>query len=541
MADMHILLGFSNSQFEKALGDYLSGRGHNVVMHSRTSKKMIREYLLNNPSCRYAILQETVGNESYKSANELAALTDQREMNIVIVLPERLRGTDYMTTLYSAGITNALFQEGRKGGASVVEIAKLLIAPRSRMEARTFYHISGKKLDSDFATVDNFSIYYEKFENTEGTYIIKYLTVCENMNPSQIAEFTKKLPKDIIDELSQYKEFHQVLEALRYFDYDIKIKKPRRVLIGVKNDLDVKVEGRGISFIRGQKEEEKGEEMSEAIDLSKMTDEEMYYYALNGTLPPKDGEESSPLSAEETEHDESDDNESNDVDNQALEDILGDLDDIDLGLGDEMSESNITAKADIKESNPAAVVEEPSSEEDDDEEEEKVSAMDSFKEKMAEKKKKAAEEKAEKAKRLAEEKAEKERVAKEKAQKEKEEKERIAKEEAEKAKELREKKLAEQKERAEQEKVRRQKEREERERLEEERRKNRGDRPMDSILEPQDEYDEDDLSMYEDILLGSGTKISAGVIVVGILLIAVFCFVAYLAMGHHITIGGLTL
>ena len=68
------------------------------------------------------------------SQNELAELVDDREIRVVAVLTAaRARQTEYLTTLYAAGITCAIFEHGHSG-ASAEEVAELLVRPRSRRD-----------------------------------------------------------------------------------------------------------------------------------------------------------------------------------------------------------------------------------------------------------------------------------------------------------------------------------------------------------------------------------------------------------------------
>ena len=76
---------------------------------------------------------------------------DERDLNIVIVLSEKHRGTSYMETLYASGITGAIFQGNRDSTATAGLVANLLHYKRKRADARKYYGImekTGLHLDS---------------------------------------------------------------------------------------------------------------------------------------------------------------------------------------------------------------------------------------------------------------------------------------------------------------------------------------------------------------------------------------------------------
>ena len=231
---LKILFGFEDSKLavNNILGK-LKSLGIPYEVTKKFSKATIKDFLHNHPDYSVVILKETVGETKY-TAEELAELADERELNIIVVLGSEHKGQPYMQTLYSAGIVNAIFQEGRTGGGTVAGIVQLILQKRSRKEARAYYGIETVELGT--LSNDMFAYYYHMLEDREyGVYLIeRYLFVASKLSPLQNADFLRRLPKEFIGELSNYQEFHQVLSAIKGVGVDIakelKIKKPKKFI-----------------------------------------------------------------------------------------------------------------------------------------------------------------------------------------------------------------------------------------------------------------------------------------------------------------------
>ena len=170
MQDMNILYGIDYPQLQEAVEGHLVKAGYRVESATRITKSSIRDYLRANPSCTTVILLEVLknpdGSIAKYTADELAMLNDENDLNIIVVLSENLRGQEYLSVLYNAGITSAILQSGNMG-VSAEDIVNLCIRPRSRKEARRYYGISGKSTDMLGENSSLYAVAFEKLGNAE--------------------------------------------------------------------------------------------------------------------------------------------------------------------------------------------------------------------------------------------------------------------------------------------------------------------------------------------------------------------------------------
>ena len=246
---MEILFGFDDqhfSSFSKGVVGYLRESGVEVTAQARTSKTTIRDYLRNNPFCYTVVLTEALNEKSKYTAEELAELTDDRDLNIIVVLSATHKGTPYMHTLYSAGITSAIFQDGKRG-LSPKNACQYILRKRSRREAREYYGISDRKFDLGFLGNDTFVEYYNALsDDSYGENLIeRFISVCGRLSHKQVADFIRRLDKNTRDELVMFEEFHVILQLLKKVGIDLKIKRPKKgVSVGLKDGDRILLEAR---------------------------------------------------------------------------------------------------------------------------------------------------------------------------------------------------------------------------------------------------------------------------------------------------------
>ncbi len=230
-----VLLGFKlrseeeDRDVEKRLTIQLKTMGYEPAILRRSTKKEIQSYLKENTECSHAVLMETVGMATW-SQNELAELVDDREIRVVAVLTAaRARQTEYLTTLYAAGITCAIFEHGHSG-ASAEEVAELLVRPRSRREARRYYGIETANISIRSLTNEMYNGYCCKLMDKEyGPGIMaRLLRIAENINPYQMSDLLSKLPQGVLEELWQYTEYAQIRVQLKECGVRIPYRRPRR-------------------------------------------------------------------------------------------------------------------------------------------------------------------------------------------------------------------------------------------------------------------------------------------------------------------------
>lgn len=234
---LEILFGFDEPDVQMGICRYLEDCGYAVHAAVKLNKIGIEDYLNLNPSCRTVVLKEVFSQKQKYTAEELARLTDAHDVNVVVVLSEKHHGTEYMNRLYIAGITSAIFQKGRRGGASVKEIAGLIMQKRSRQDARVYYGIDDEKIDLGYLSDHAFAEYFHSLNDPDygSTLLERFLQVCSYMTPQKLADFIKRLPDDAKNELSLYAEFYEIVDALKqYFNIDLGIKRPKKVKVGLK-------------------------------------------------------------------------------------------------------------------------------------------------------------------------------------------------------------------------------------------------------------------------------------------------------------------
>lgn len=236
MASYHILFGFRQEEMELRIVNMIKKKGHDVIYAERDSKESIKAYLNEHKDCTCAVLREGMGEEAY-SAEDFAELTDERDINIVAIVEGTHKGTDYMQTLYGAGITSAILVSS-KVGAYPADIARLLIEKRTRKQARRVYGIIGNKVKLDVITYETYVHFYTKLVNMEeGINLVdRYLSVVKELSVKQAADFTKKLPLELRKELARYEEFHVVLDSMRRQGIMVNIKRPADVKKGLTEE-----------------------------------------------------------------------------------------------------------------------------------------------------------------------------------------------------------------------------------------------------------------------------------------------------------------
>lgn len=265
MARLNVLCGLNNmkefDEVERRVGKILLEYGIEASFQVRTNKVRVKEYVENN-DCEVVILQEKIDNKKW-TAEEVAQLTEQKDVNVIIVLSDRYIGKEYVMTLLAANITNAIFQKGRNGGASAKDIADLIVKKRSRKDARAYYGIGNQKIDLGILDEDTYVEYYKDLKDERNSLLKNYVDCCAKMNLSQIADFTKRLPEDDLDELKKFEEFYTIMQLLKEAGFDLKIKKPKKTMIGLSVPQQICFKGSrtGVDSSREKNEEsDKGEE-----------------------------------------------------------------------------------------------------------------------------------------------------------------------------------------------------------------------------------------------------------------------------------------
>ena len=229
-----VLLGFKlkndkdDRETEKKMVNQMKAMGYEPTLYSRNSKKEVQSFLEQNRDCQYVALMETIGQGSW-TQNELADLMDEQDLNLVIVLTAaRAKQLEYLTTLYAAGITSAIFEPG--SGVPAEEVAELLIRQRSRKAAREYYRIDTKNISIRSLTNEMYNGLVLKLMDPDyGKSLMgRLLVIAGTINPYQMGDFLKKLPDPLIEELSQYAEYGQLVAQLRESGIKVSYKRPKQ-------------------------------------------------------------------------------------------------------------------------------------------------------------------------------------------------------------------------------------------------------------------------------------------------------------------------
>ena len=188
---LYILCGLSNEGSEdirSALVDAARDQGYEAVCVSRYRKEGIRQYISEHQEFRLLVLQEAMQNSYPYTAEELAELMDDYNLNIVISINKSHRANTYMKVLYTAGILNALYEED----ATADNILKRILYPRTRKECRAYYQIASaadamRTLEViDEGKMQGYLSYLEESQDDEEIqnkfkYIANSLKLVENM------------------------------------------------------------------------------------------------------------------------------------------------------------------------------------------------------------------------------------------------------------------------------------------------------------------------------------------------------------------------
>lgn len=234
--NIRVLFGFDVLAHEKKVIAELKSYGYEVQANARYTKQLIQEFVDTTPDLDTVIIKEYLDGGGVYSVDEITALVEDNDVNVVVLLDPYHRGREFMWTLLNAGITNAIFQENRNGVNPAI-VAELACKKRSRREARAYYRIRELRVDLEVLNYEQFSEYYQYLMNEEygvnGT--DRFLTVMKWLTPKRACDFIKKLPEEVIVQLETTSEFYDVLDELRARGLNpIPGKRPKRLSSGIK-------------------------------------------------------------------------------------------------------------------------------------------------------------------------------------------------------------------------------------------------------------------------------------------------------------------
>ena len=213
---LYILCGLTSKAEEdvkNALIEKAEEAGYEAVCVSRYRKEGIRQYIEEHPEFRIVLLQESMQSNYPYTAEELAELMDDYNLNIIISLRKSHRANVYMKILYTAGILNALFEED----ASAANIMNLILYPRTRKECREYYQITNAAdVMATLEIVDEQKMqgYLEYIEDSDTDsemkekyrYVVKSVKIIENIYLTRHLSENAKAVLKMEDEFQKYLE-----------------------------------------------------------------------------------------------------------------------------------------------------------------------------------------------------------------------------------------------------------------------------------------------------------------------------------------------
>ena len=213
---LYILCGLTSKAEEdvkNALIEKAEEAGYEAVCVSRYRKEGIRQYIEEHPEFRFVLLQESMQSNYPYTAEELAELMDDYNLNIIISLRKSHRANVYMKILYTAGILNALFEED----ASAANIMNLILYPRTRKECREYYQITNAAdVMATLEIVDEQKMqgYLEYIEDsdTDSEMKEKYRYVAKSVKIIENIYLTRHLSENAKAVLKMEDEFQKYLE-----------------------------------------------------------------------------------------------------------------------------------------------------------------------------------------------------------------------------------------------------------------------------------------------------------------------------------------
>ena len=280
---LHILFGFKAAGTQQKILTFLKSFGHETQSNARFTKPLILDYVRHNKECDTVILKEYLDGGGKYEAEELAELTEESDINVIVVLDAYHRGREYMKTLLDAGITCAIFPE-YKDSVNPEELAKLASRKRTRREARYYYRIQNLHVNTDTLNYEQFSEYYQYL--TDENYGIngteRFMTIMQWLTPARASYFIKNLPEEILMQLRTTSEFYDVLDELRkkgFYPVGNAGKRPKKLIRGIPEGSfrEKTLEQFGappdiaVRTMRAEKNEDDatGEEAAEEVELSK--------------------------------------------------------------------------------------------------------------------------------------------------------------------------------------------------------------------------------------------------------------------------------
>lgn len=234
-----VLFGFNFEAAERAIFTNIEAYGLKVQGTSRYTKTMIRDYIKKNPDLDAVFLKEYLDGGEKFGALELSELADECDANFVVIMRSANKGREAMKILYCAGITGAVFADGKRG-ADPRLLAELAVKGRHNKAAREYYKVDAPMPDYGVLNFEDFRDTYSYLIGSDipgSTIIDRFIDITRFLSPKQLTSFIKELPEDDLGDLMAFEEFYEITDRLRQQGYLFtKYKKPKKLMRAVDKD-----------------------------------------------------------------------------------------------------------------------------------------------------------------------------------------------------------------------------------------------------------------------------------------------------------------
>lgn len=188
--------------FKKEVESILLPKGQEVMWMECSSIQDL-EYIVSREKDAVVLMQEQDKDELC-GAWEMAAVRDIRDVRVISCVRRIHYGTSFMSILYAAGITDALFEED----TDAVHIAERLLVPRSRRECRGYYGIRAMKEVTAVLEImeqDTLERYVRYISGSIGReeMLMRFYEIVKKLSYMEKCCFMEKMPEDIRREIEE--------------------------------------------------------------------------------------------------------------------------------------------------------------------------------------------------------------------------------------------------------------------------------------------------------------------------------------------------
>lgn len=177
-------------------------KGTELIIHRCKNKQEIEYGIYTATDKSVVLLHEKMEKSEPYTSWEIASLRDIRKIPVVLFLSREHYGTEYMMTLYAAGIVDAVYEED----VVAENITERLLSRRPRKECREYYGI--QSLEEVAAVLDVIAqetleryIRYISSGMDKEDILMRYQEVAKKLSDVENYSLANNLPDYIITEI----------------------------------------------------------------------------------------------------------------------------------------------------------------------------------------------------------------------------------------------------------------------------------------------------------------------------------------------------